>query len=356
MYRSLYTAVMVILLTMLASTALMAAEPTSLYSAQVMVTSQDAKQRQQGIQTALAEVLVRVSGNSDVLSVPKVSHAMQAESDSLLESYSYDTTESDQGEQQLWLTARFDKRGIVSLLRQAGQAVWVGERPTVLVWLAQADNQERRLIGAESDPEIQTMLNKDGQRRGLNVVLPLLDLQDMQHASVNDVWVPFPWVLTSASKRYDTETLLIGKVTQQNQQYNGQWLFMNEGEKMTWQSQASDEQSLLANAVDYVANVMAARYASLDANPSQGHVAVTVYGVNGLARLSAVSRYLKQLTSVTNVNVDSFAEDHVTFNVAINSSVPVLEQSINMEHFLLPIQDYSQPQGNEISLRYQLAA
>ena len=132
-----------------------------LSTAEVLVSSQDAIRLKRGAQAGLLQVLVGVSGNQQIETSPVVVSSLKRP-ESYYYQYSYETTDrSFQIGGELVpahnLRIEFEPSSIAQLVRQAGYPVWGSNRPSVLLWVAESDGVERRML-AEQEPVSYTHL------------------------------------------------------------------------------------------------------------------------------------------------------------------------------------------------------
>ena len=141
--------------------------------------------RELAYETALTEVLLRVSGSA--LSADPERIALLFPNPA---AYVVQFRPGD--ENTLWVS--FDGQAIEAVLRQAGQTVWGKDRPVTLVWLAVDWGRGDREIITADDPErgrdaarsidrnrlLRQRVLDMAERRGLPIVFPLLDTADLQ--------------------------------------------------------------------------------------------------------------------------------------------------------------------------------
>ncbi|GGW95866.1 DUF2066 domain-containing protein [Alteromonas halophila] len=169
----------------------------------VTVENQSQSVQQSARREALAQVLVKMSGNPSVLESSDVTAALRR-SQAYLRSYRFE--DKDQG---LIYVATFDEQALSSLLRNAALPVWGNRRPQTLLWLAVKEDSGKRYILDDAQPRewVDTLFDT-AQRRGVPVSLPLMDLQDNQTISIYDVWGRFADALRNASERYGTDNII----------------------------------------------------------------------------------------------------------------------------------------------------
>ena len=141
------------------------------YTAEVLVSSQDAIQLKRGAQAGLLQVLIRVSGNQQIETSPVVVSSLKRP-ESYYYQYSYETTDrSFQIGGELVpahnLRIEFEPSSIAQLVRQAGYPVWGSNRPSVLLWVAESDGVERRMLAEQEQSDVVVALNAQARQRGL---------------------------------------------------------------------------------------------------------------------------------------------------------------------------------------------
>lgn len=177
----------------------------------VPVADQGTLARRRAEREGLETVLVRLAGTESVLALEPIRAALRTPQNYYSAS-SYarrppterdagDVSAADSASRPWWLRLEFDEASLFALLAAADVPVWTGRRPEVLVWIArEAEDGRIELIGAEH-PAGRALLEA-GQRRGVPVVLPLLDLEDLSNLSPRDVWARFEGPIERASLRY----------------------------------------------------------------------------------------------------------------------------------------------------------
>ncbi len=98
-----------------------AADSPDLVTAKVSVPDQSSASLQKALPQAFAQVLVNVSGNPNISSVPAVANNKRDLS-TFLQNYSFIRENGPQGEAELSVQITFDKAAIDDFLREAGQS------------------------------------------------------------------------------------------------------------------------------------------------------------------------------------------------------------------------------------------
>jgi hypothetical protein len=172
---------------------------SSLYTGQVPVNSQADGERAEALKSALAQVVVKLSGDSTVLTRSGVAKAV-ANAERYVQQYQYTQdvmTDAGQSQARLTLVAQFDHDAVDQLMRDLGLIHGGGDAAqpaaevqsgTYRVWVSGVNSAEdyARLIGSLSRNELVRSVRAE-QARGDGVQLKL------------DVNGPLPRLLESLS-------------------------------------------------------------------------------------------------------------------------------------------------------------
>jgi hypothetical protein len=121
-----------------------AVEMDNLYSVQVPLDPEDPDSRNSAYQTALTEVLVRVTGTTAIVESEQISELFPNPARFVLQ-YRPGPDNS--------LVVSLDGPAIENVLRSSGASIWGSERPLTLIWVAVDWGQGEREIVAADDPE-----------------------------------------------------------------------------------------------------------------------------------------------------------------------------------------------------------
>ena len=330
-----------------------------LYQASVPVADQSNYFRQLAITEALQQVLVKVSGNSAVASVDALRPRLE-KAGGLVEQYSYvnESVQQADGEQKnnLYLKAKFDKKAVNKLLLDAGQAIWPEDRPALLVWFVVDENNERRLLGADNDDELLTLLTLKMQGRGVPVVYPLLDINDLQKITTMDVWAPFIKPVEQASQRYDSDGILLVRVAQIANKWETQWTLLLEGQRMAWHESAADLQTALQQGANDIADSLSQRFAVLDTSSATdlNELTLVISQIQNVKQYAKVMRYLQSLAAVKSLQVMQLEPKQVILSLSVVGGIPALQQAIHLGRELQQDNEVTDNTGENNILRYKL--
>ncbi|MCE5232706.1 MAG: DUF2066 domain-containing protein [Mizugakiibacter sp.] len=252
---------------------LRAAEDPGLYAGEAAVADTSDAQRDQAFDAALAQVLVKLSGDRNVGARPGVAEAL-AQAATLVQQYQY---RQEGGAAGLRLQAHFDPAAVRRLAGSLRLGVWPGPRPPVLVLVRGPDGA---LLG-----EAQCAgLVQAGAARGLRFVFPAAgDAPDAAALTVGD-----EAALARVARGYRTGLVLTGSLGAGN----AAWVLVGGGAPQRWQD-AGPPAGLLANAGDATADRLIPRFAAAPGG-SGGSATLWVSGIDAAADFAAMLAQLRQ--------------------------------------------------------------
>lgn len=325
-----------------------AEELTHLYEATVPVQDQSKDQRNQAIQTGFIQVLIRVSGRTDVGDAQKFPDIAQAtqQATRYVQQFRYIKTDSDDGNGNtgnaagnaassgLAVWVRFDETAISHLLRASNLPVWGMTRPTTLVWVVVDQNGQRKLLGADSRGDTYKTLTSEAALRGVPLVLPLLDLTDRTAINTSDIWGNFGDTILQASQRYQTEAVLVGRVFQANAgSWVGRWTLYIDSGSENWTVNGATLTDVLNAGVDNTAQSLAVRYGQVN-QEDVGTVLIEVKQIKGLADFNRVVNYLKSISHMKDVEPVELSASSAVFQVRIPGGRLAVARAVSLGQVL----------------------
>jgi hypothetical protein len=312
------------LLTVIATVPALAVEVTALYSAEVLLDENEEDPRAAAYRAALDEVLLRVSGSELVGDRDMVEALFPRPSDYVVQFRPGE-------EETLWVS--FDGEAIERVLRNSGQNVWGGDRPLTLIWLAVDWGQgEREILGAD-DPErtsgearsidrnrlLRERLLGVAERRGLPVLFPLLDTEDLREVSFSDIWGAFDEAVIEASERYDVNSILIGRLRPGDARQN-RWRYYFSGDQRNW----IGEPEL---AISLVADVLAGEFA-ISGSERLETVDLVVEGIASVAAYGEVHSILADVSIVESFAITEVEGDRIRYRVDAHGGAGRLRRAL----------------------------
>lgn len=337
-----------LLLSQMISANVGAVEVQHLDRAQIEVTSRSVSERNRALKEALEQVIVKNSGSSDALSNPVVAVQL-ANPDTFLTQYGY---LEDNGK-LLW-RGQFDLRRIINLLRQAHLPVWSQQRPLVLFWLSVADQYgERKILNDAADSNLWHAFTDDAQAKGLPIIFPLMDLDDLMGVTEADVRGNFPATVKQSSTRYHTDYFVLANLWQNG---TGSYsyrlaLYPIEDESNLWQPLFETQQTFptqmhcVTSMVSSLTQYFVSKYAVADKGTEQ-LVQLTFWGINSQEKLVDLERYMEHLSLAKSAVIAQIQGNKVTFNVELFGSQADLQRQLRLDSRIKPVTgllDASQP-------------
>jgi hypothetical protein len=304
-----------------------AAAPT-IYQAEIPVASRSDQDRNNAVKTALAQVLVKVSGNSQILGTNAALKANLAHADDLVQEFSYATGLKTAVTAPLFLEVRFDPETINKLVRDAGAPVWGQSRPVILVWLANEAPDHPADIVDSSDSTLQITFKNLAVARGLPVIFPTMDASELTKVTALDVINQSVPTLQAAAGRYGSNAILMGHMTQSATGISSQWTLLLGEERWEWTIAGKTPPEVLGTLVNNISDTLAKRFATVQTNPVSSRIIMTVSGLKQQTDLSDVMSYLQQQSSVADVQLKSVNGTEVVLDVKLRNEANVFTQAL----------------------------
>ncbi len=284
----------------------------SLYSARVDFDARAGQTRDEAYEAALKVVLFRVSGSELSGNPELIAEVFPNPSDYVIQ---FRPGEDD----TLWVS--FDGEALENTLRRAGQLVWGGDRPPTLVIMAlDLGTGERELIGATAaevdDSELPDVIDYDSlfrdrilaaaEARGIPVVLPLLDAEDIATFTFADVWGGFEEPVLAAARRYGVESVLIGKLRADDMRLD-RWTYFFASEQYSWTGEPE-------TVIGLTADRLAQEYAIGGDEPLRS-VDLSVSGVMSVEAYGSLQVLLKKVPVIEDIRLVGVDGDRIDYRV-----------------------------------------
>ncbi len=319
------------------TTPLLADQVEGLYEVELPVKSQDRDERSDAIRQAFGEVLVRVSGRANLLAAteyPAIRTALESAT-RFAQQYRYrKPAVSNTAQSGLLLWVRFDESAVSRLLRSQNLPVWGKTRPATLVWLVVDERGQREMIGNNSRHPALDIIKDHATRRGLPLRIPLLDLTDRSNLRVSDVWGNFESNILQASRRYQSEAVLVGRVYQGYGGWNARWSLYSDSRRRDWSLKGASLMQVLTPGIDTTALALATRYAQID-QTSSGSVLVEVRDIKTLADYNRVLKYLNAISQVSAVHPYQIASNATIFELVTSAGRLGVARAVSLGHTLV---------------------
>ena len=315
---------------------------------------------QASFDVALAQVLIKVTGRRDAV----VDEEKFPDAGRLVQQYRIGA------DQTVWV--RFDEVALRRELDRLGEPVWGSERPATLAWIILDDGfGERRVLGGASaampggavpgkagpganDAGLIEELQATADTRGLPLLLPLVDRQEMSAISLRDVWGGSVETIEEASVRYAPDAVLIGRVRSMAfDEPVARWTLLLDGERFDWEGD-------VGSGANDVADFFAARLAA--SVGASNRVLLSVDDVVNLDSYGRLSAYLEDLDLVEAIAVDTVDGNRVVFSLKVRGDLQRFMRNIALQQVLTPVDAPRQPdaplglQAEAPKLHYRLVS
>ncbi|MBX3709793.1 MAG: DUF2066 domain-containing protein [Gammaproteobacteria bacterium] len=242
----------------------LAVKVVNLYQASISVISQSGDIKEQAIKEGFLEVLIKVSGDPQIDKNPIIRASLK-KAEYYVQEYSYSLATPDSS--QYLLQILYERNDVDRLLRKANVAYWGENRPLVLVWLV-VTNQERDadIVTHERPSGIYASIRQESKKFGLPLIFPMMDVDEVNQVSPNDITVLSMSTLKKAAKRYSPDALLIGEITEHDQNVQSQWQLVMSHTQWSWKIDKKTTSAVIASIIKRVNQVMMRRSGALSKN------------------------------------------------------------------------------------------
>lgn len=331
------------------------------YSVQVPVTSQSSAELPLALNQALKQVLVQVSHDNKIITEPRIQKLL-ANPSSLIKQFNYQSQSHADKSSSLVLVVKFDPSLIdkaiqTTLKPNKGLSAATNENISVFTLIAINPQEpqaqaEQVFLAAHSDQDYTEILREQAKQRGLNLVLPVMDLTDIKMLPPQKVLNLNMSAITSAAKRYGAKQIWLGLFMLQGQQWHASWSVVNLQGNVTqsWQDEADSVDSLIAQGSAKFAALLASGNA-FGVHQALSDVKITVTNIKNFADFASVVAYLKRFDPVQNVEIINASGHRLELKVMMNGGEGELKSMLSDQHRLVAIS----AENSQNALVYQWA-
>lgn len=312
----------------------------------------------EGLMQSFEQVVVRASGQRNALVNPLISQQRKRLKD-YVGQYGYIEADGKR-----WLEVTFNQEAMERLLRQANLPVWGSLRPLTLVWLVQEENFKRELVTDSAFILEQAQVSQIMQERGVPMLLPLLDLDDITAVDQADVWGLFLEPVLQASARYEADQVVLAKLYQlDGEEYQLSWHFYplsSEPDKTPNAWTQGEIKGKLPKVVaewwHQMSDALGERFATRASNAQADHVAIAIYNLTDLSRVLAAEKSLANMAMVSQVELQQVDGNQSIFKVHLLAPAEDFFQALKLDQQLEPMALNSEPEPQAMeSVQQELA-
>jgi hypothetical protein len=308
----------------LTAPAVLAAQPfqiSQMYTASAPVAQKNAHQRKKALKEALAKVLVRVTGQTDI-SRRSGAKKILSRASALVSQYGYESADTG-----MKLKASFSRQSVDQAVRRYNMPLWGSTRPTTLALIVVSGDNGRQLLRQGSDDEAAEGLFKGARRRGLPV--RLLGAGDSLSASA--ITGDFRDRIEQAARSHDTQHAVYGQLSSTRNGWQGSMTLLNgKGVQARWKVSGDTSGKALRELVNGLADHYAKRYAIAANQGGTGKTLVAVSGIKSLADYAKASGYLRSLTAVDDARIKQIKGHTALFQVSSGGGRHHLARAISV--------------------------
>lgn len=302
------------------------------------VASQTPDVRSEAIRKAFREVLIKVTGNQDIETNRRVADNIDR-ADYYVQEYSYSSPTVHSSTYKL--RVEFNQTDVKRMLKRAGVSYWGEMRPLILVWLATVNEQQQAdILGAETLGNVLGTFKTQGERFGLPLIFPMMDMTDMSMVSANNITSVSLPDLQRASARYAPDAMLIGTMVESKGGYDAHWNLVLGERIWDWSISAPTAAGVIADVLDDVSQTLSRKYeAKANSNPSTW-LTMDVKSVAEREDLAQLIRFLKKLTPVQEVELTQVNGTQVSFAVQVQGDLETFRDNASLgQHLILRDQE-----------------
>lgn len=303
------------------------AEPVDwLYDVQVPVSERTHIAAEQALPRCIEVLLMRLTGLANIPRVPEIQAAF-LNLNTFVKQYEFTKipVNSPLGSGDA-LVARFNSSLVRELIKEARFPVWPADRPTVLIWLSIHETFDSELV--RDGTPVALKLRERALERGIELVLPIMDLQESATITSSSVVGRFWSDLANASVRYQAD-FVVAVACERD-------FFGRYQTNITYWYQAAEHfdhrvfparEGIPGDVIDHIVNVLVKRHAIV-----RKHEEIHRIGVQDIANVASyagVLRHLNDLDFVDDVVLVSLDNDILIFDVYTPSSAAMFVELVD---------------------------
>ena len=221
-----------------------AVKVANIYQADVPVISQLGEMKELAAKDGLLQVLIRMSGNPQVGKNPIILEGLKR-AGYFVQNYRF---LDSSGSSQYVMQFKYEPTDINRLLLDAGIAYWDDDRPLILVFMAITKNEDGpNIIDNEFSNNNFNNMKFASRRYGLPLIFPVMDIDEINQISADDIVMPSLEVLKEIAKRYTPDAILIGDMTEDKTGVVSKWKLIWNNKQWNWKITAKTQKTVLSS-------------------------------------------------------------------------------------------------------------
>jgi len=310
-------------------TSVMAEQVSGLYNGRVLVADQSEQSRSKGVNQALEQVLIKLTGNSKIMQLPGIQKAV-SNTNNFIASVGYTklpaaSLEELAGQPGFSLQVSFSAEAIDQLIRWAQLPILPAGRPKLVFWIVRDDAETgRQFVTEQQFPDFTQSFQQIMQDRAVPYQLPALDLEDQLSLSVNEAWSMREQTIEVASQRYAADGwVLLRFFTTTSGQVRGSWIYKLGDQRGFDDVRAEDTETFVGLAVNELVDSISTQLTYVP-QVDTSKLVVQINQVDSFADYQAVVAQVQGLKLVRSSHVSAVEGDRLFVTVDIDGGVDLL--------------------------------
>ena len=320
-----------------------AEEVENLYVSLVAVADQSAESKQRGISEALKKVLVKLTGNGEILQLSRLRPLFDNAS-TYIDALSFqdipatsNRLSQDLIDTPIGLRVSFSRSAIDELIRNNQLPVLPSNRPKLLVWVVMDDSATgREFLGQDSSSladnnivaDIVAELSEVMTERGIPYMLPTFDLEDQLALPIESAWNLQAEKIESASQRYSADGWVALRFYRTSSgDVRGAWVYQVAGRRQLGDFNAERDQPLITSAVNNILNSLTGSFSYIPRGDINS-LLVEITGINTYSDYQRVNEQFKKLEIVSSFDLFSTRESQITLSVSAEGGAALLHKAL----------------------------
>lgn len=267
-----------------------------IYEGEAALAASQGDQDEGALRAALAQVLVKVSGDRSVAADAGLA-AVLADARRI----ALTVSARSQADGTRLLVANFDPGAVHDRLAALGRPVWHDDRPPLLVWLGIDDGNQKQIASANQVSALGALTER-ARARGIPMLLPQMDGVDQNRINPITLWGAPPQTVIAAGQRYGVQAMLVIRLSR-GTPWQARYTLIDGQSYEEWTQSDAQSNALLAAALDGAADRLARRYAVEPLGSAIGAVEWWVEGVRSAQDYATVVGYFGKLEFVRDLRV-----------------------------------------------------
>jgi hypothetical protein len=213
------------------------------------------------------------------------------------------------------------------------------KKADVLTWLVVLgyDNKNNILIDDASTSDVATNLRNTAKDAGVNISLPLMDLEDVGQISEDDICSLNLDNIKGASKRYNSRSVLVGCIVHTMNGERGQWIFLNDDKSYNWSFYDNNYGEIVQKSLAKVSEIIKPDLIGVKDEKDQNNIrnqkptkiVMEISEVDSLDKYNEVTSYLKKIPIVLGVDLLKLNASSVKLSVTAAGDRRALISALN---------------------------